>query len=35
MKSWVGRGFKSEKFDLVAVNKKLAALSKRVGLRKK
>ena len=35
MKRWVGRGFNSEKFDLVAVNKKLAALSKRVGLRKK
>lgn len=35
MRRWTRRGFNSEKFDLVAVNKKLAALSKRVGLRKR
>jgi hypothetical protein len=31
MKRWVGRGFDPEKFDMAAVNKKLAALSKRLG----
>jgi hypothetical protein len=30
MKQWAPRGFASEKFDAAAVNKKLAALSKRV-----
>jgi Plasmid pRiA4b ORF-3-like protein len=30
MKQWVPRGFTAEKFDVVAVNKKLVALSKRV-----
>ena len=31
MKTWVGRGYDPEKFDLAAVNKKLAALTKRAG----
>jgi predicted nucleotidyltransferase len=35
MKQWVGRGYDPEKFDLAAVNKKLATLSKRLGRRRK
>jgi len=31
MKVWVGRGYNPEKFDLTAVNKKLATLTKRLG----
>jgi pRiA4b ORF-3-like protein len=30
MKQWIPRGFNPEKFDVVAVNKKLATLSKRL-----
>ena len=30
LKQWVGRGFDPEKFNLAAVNKKLATLSKRL-----
>ena len=30
MKRWAPRGFDPERFDLTAVNKKLATLSKRV-----
>jgi hypothetical protein len=30
MKQWAPRGFDPERFDLAAVNKKLAALSKRL-----
>lgn len=33
MRQWVGRRFDPEKFDKVAVNKKLAALSRRLGRR--
>ena len=35
LKRWAPRGFDPEKFDAVAVNKKLAALSKRLGRRRK
>jgi len=35
LKRWAPRGFDPEKFDVVAVNKKLAALSKRLGRRRK
>jgi hypothetical protein len=30
MKRWVGKKFDAERFDLAAVNKKLATLSKKV-----
>jgi hypothetical protein len=33
MKRWVGRGYDPEKFDVAAVNKRLAMLSKRLGRR--
>jgi Plasmid pRiA4b ORF-3-like protein len=33
MKRWVGRGYDPEKFNMAAVNKKLATLSKRLGRR--
>lgn len=35
MKEWVGGGFDPEKFNIAAVNKQLAALSKRLGRRRK
>lgn len=35
MKQWVGRGYDPERFDLAATNKKLAALAKRLGRRRK
>jgi len=34
MKTWVGRRFDSERFDVHAVNKKLAALARRLGARR-
>lgn len=33
MKQWAPRGFEAERFDLAAVNKKLASLSKRLARR--
>ena len=35
MKEWVGRRFDPERFDIVAVNKRLAALSKRLARARK
>jgi hypothetical protein len=35
MKQWAPRGFSPEKFDVAAVKKKLATLSKRIGRRRK
>jgi hypothetical protein len=35
LKRWVGRGYDPEKFNLAAVNKKLAALSKKLGRTRK
>jgi hypothetical protein len=35
MKRWVGRGYDLEKFDVAAVNKKLATLTGRLGRRRK
>ncbi len=34
MKAWVGRRFDAERFDVHAVNKKLAALARRLGARR-
>lgn len=34
MRRWVGRGFDPERFDVAAVNKKLATLSRRLGRRR-
>lgn len=35
LKEWAGRGYNPEKFDIAAVNKKLAALSRQLGRHRK